>query len=103
MLTSCNENVCPNILKRNTIMIDTSHHYSHLGEKVIFLLQPSAIFQNIFEAFMLFLKMFSTFSMLAKFHFLRLKVIFENHSEPRLVNKVALQLKTKTPSTKQNI
>ena len=65
MLTSCNENVCPNILKRNTIMIDISHHYSHLGEKVVFLLQPSAIFQNIFEAFMLFLKMFSTFSMLA--------------------------------------
>lgn len=46
---------------------------------------------------MVFLKMLSTFSMLAKFHFFRLKVIFENHSEPRLVNKVASSLKQKHP------
>ena len=55
MLTSCTENViCPNILKKDTIIIDIYHHYSHFGEEAIFLLQPSAIFQNIFEAFMLF-------------------------------------------------
>lgn len=53
------------------------------------------MFQNIFEAIMLFLMMLSIFSMLAKFYFFRLEVIFENHSEPMLLNKVAASSKQK--------
>lgn len=91
ILISCNYTVIwPNILT-------VYRQWSHLKKKkkVIFLFQLSTIFQNIFEAFMLFLIMLSIFSMLAKFYFFRLEVIFEKHSEPTLLNKVAASSKQK--------